>query len=207
MSEVTLSIGGKEYTVACADGEEAHVSALGDQIDARVSRIAEGTTPQETQKMLFGALFLADELHEATKAVEAAQTASAEAQKQTDAATTAQGELNQKIATLQAELDGLKLAQKSHVSELEEVRTELTQRREESEECRSELEKTTAHVAELERERSDLSAKLEEASNTPAVGGLHASLADDPDLAPALERFADLLETCANKLEAGTASS
>ena len=29
MSNVTLSIGGRSYTVACAEGEESHVLGLG----------------------------------------------------------------------------------------------------------------------------------------------------------------------------------
>ncbi|WP_209347467.1 cell division protein ZapA [Pontixanthobacter sp. CEM42] len=196
MSEVKLSIGDREYTVTCGPGEENHVSSLGAVINEKIGQLGDGQHIAETQKLLFSALFLADELHETKKSAEAG-----------NAALTAQGELNQTISTLTAELDGLKLAQKNHANEVEEVRTELTQRREESEECRSELEKVTAHVAALEQEKSALTVQLDEARNAPTQAGFSATLTDDPDLAPALERFADLLETCADKLEAGTASS
>ncbi|MEJ2410305.1 MAG: cell division protein ZapA [Novosphingobium sp.] len=63
MSNVTLSIGGRSFTVACADGEEAHVGHLGALIDAKVS--AAGATGQnETRMLLYAALLLADEVHE-----------------------------------------------------------------------------------------------------------------------------------------------
>lgn len=64
MSNVTLSIGGRSYTVACAAGEEAHVAGLGEMIDAKIRAMgATGTT--ETRQLLFAALLLADEVHEA----------------------------------------------------------------------------------------------------------------------------------------------
>lgn len=67
MSNVTLSIGGRSYTVACAAGEEEHVVGLGQAIDAKVQSMgAAGTT--ETRQLLFAALLLADEVHEAKTA-------------------------------------------------------------------------------------------------------------------------------------------
>lgn len=62
MSNVTLQIGGRSYTVACAEGEEAHVAGLGRAIDAKVQSI--GTGHNEIRQLLFAALLLADELHE-----------------------------------------------------------------------------------------------------------------------------------------------
>lgn len=63
MSNVTLQIGGRAYTVACAEGEEAHVGALGRTIADKVDQI--GTGHGEARQLLFAALLLADELHEA----------------------------------------------------------------------------------------------------------------------------------------------
>ncbi|MBS0481016.1 MAG: cell division protein ZapA [Proteobacteria bacterium] len=63
MSNLTLQIGGRAYTVACAEGEEAHVSALGRMIAGKVEQI--GTGQSEARQLLFAALILADELHEA----------------------------------------------------------------------------------------------------------------------------------------------
>ena len=63
MSNVTLSIGGRNFTVACADGEEAHVSHLGTLIEAKVAA-AGGQGQTETRMLLYAALLLADEVHE-----------------------------------------------------------------------------------------------------------------------------------------------
>lgn len=63
MSNVTLQIGGRSYTVACADGEEAHITALGQSIAEKVEQM--GTGHSEARQLLFASLLLADELHEA----------------------------------------------------------------------------------------------------------------------------------------------
>lgn len=63
MTNVTLSIGGRSFTVACADGEEAHVGRLGTLIDAKVTEAA-ATGQTETRMLLYAALLLADEVHE-----------------------------------------------------------------------------------------------------------------------------------------------
>ncbi len=67
MSTVTLSIGPKTYTVACADGQEAHIEALGAMIAEKYAQLGSARAPLEAQNLLFAALFLADELAEARK--------------------------------------------------------------------------------------------------------------------------------------------
>ncbi|WP_404481508.1 cell division protein ZapA [Novosphingobium sp. BL-52-GroH] len=63
MGNVTLSIGGRSFTLASADGEEAHVARLGRLIDEKAA--ASGAAGQtETRMLLFASLMLADELHE-----------------------------------------------------------------------------------------------------------------------------------------------
>lgn len=63
MSNVALSVGGRSYTVNCAEGEEGHIAELGQMIDAKLS--AMGTPSQnETRNLLFAALLLADEVFE-----------------------------------------------------------------------------------------------------------------------------------------------
>lgn len=64
MSEVTLSIGGKHYTVSCAAGQEAHISKLGTMIDAKIASLNGSRSTYDAQNLLFAALFLADELVE-----------------------------------------------------------------------------------------------------------------------------------------------
>jgi len=62
MSNVTLRIGGRDYVVACAEGEEARVASLGALIDDKVRSI--GGAHSEPRQLLYAALLLADELSE-----------------------------------------------------------------------------------------------------------------------------------------------
>jgi cell division protein ZapA len=67
MSTVTLAIGPKSYSVACADGEEPHITMLGAMIAEKYALLRASRAPLEAQNLLFAALFLADELAEARK--------------------------------------------------------------------------------------------------------------------------------------------
>lgn len=64
MSNVTLMIGGRSFTVACAAGEEGHVTDLGREIDGKVASMGDMSGQSEPRMLLFAALLLADELHE-----------------------------------------------------------------------------------------------------------------------------------------------
>ena len=64
MSNVTLSIGGRNYTVACGPGEEAHIEQLGRTIEAKLSSLPNVAGQSEARTLLFAALLLADEVHE-----------------------------------------------------------------------------------------------------------------------------------------------
>lgn len=65
---VHLQIGGRAFTVACAPGEEAHIRELGQVLDATVT--AGGLrSMSEPRMLLFTALMLADDLHEARAAL------------------------------------------------------------------------------------------------------------------------------------------
>ncbi len=64
MSNVTVSIGGRQYTVACAAGEERHIEMLGRSIDGKLHGMASLSGQSEARTLLFAALLLADELHE-----------------------------------------------------------------------------------------------------------------------------------------------
>ena len=68
MSNVTLMIGGRSYTVACDEGQEAHIQDLGRAIAAKVEGMAAMSEPRQ---LLFAALLLADELHEARQSAAA----------------------------------------------------------------------------------------------------------------------------------------
>jgi len=79
MSNVNLSIGGRSYTVACGPGEEQHIAQLGREIDARMQAIPGIASQSEPRALLFAALFLADELHEARKSAPAPAVAPSQA--------------------------------------------------------------------------------------------------------------------------------
>ena len=64
MSNVTLTIGGREHIVACGAGEEAHIEELGRTIDAKLSALPNMAGQSEARSLLFAALLLADEVHE-----------------------------------------------------------------------------------------------------------------------------------------------
>ena len=65
MSNVTVTIAGRQYTVACAEGEENHIEMLGRSIDHKLQGLASLSGQSEARTLLFAALLLADELHEA----------------------------------------------------------------------------------------------------------------------------------------------
>lgn len=72
MSNVDLIIAGRRYTVACADGEENHISELGRIIDAKLTQLGNVSGHGEARTLLFAALLLADELQETKGQVRAA---------------------------------------------------------------------------------------------------------------------------------------
>ena len=64
MTNVTLAIAGRSYTVACAEGEETHVAMLGRTINDKLTAISNMAGQSETRTLLFATLLLADEMHE-----------------------------------------------------------------------------------------------------------------------------------------------
>ncbi len=80
MSNVTLEIAGRRYTIACAPGEEEHIEGLGASIDAKLRQLdsLNGQSPERI--LLYASLLLADELHEAKIAPPFAEPESAHAE-------------------------------------------------------------------------------------------------------------------------------
>ncbi|NVD44195.1 cell division protein ZapA [Qipengyuania atrilutea] len=69
MSSLNLSVGGRRYKVHCADGEEAHVTKMAGIVDARLTKLGATQPQNEAKNLLFAALVLADELHEANLSI------------------------------------------------------------------------------------------------------------------------------------------
>jgi cell division protein ZapA len=65
MAEVSIQIGGRDYSVHCRDGGEDHLRRIAGLVDAKAQdaeRAVGGVN--ETRQLLFAALLLADELNE-----------------------------------------------------------------------------------------------------------------------------------------------
>lgn len=219
MSEVSLAIGRRSYKVACAEGEEAHVTRLAEAIDAKLQAMPQ-LSPQDAQNLLFAALLLADDVHEARNAVTAAQDQAAQSAERADALDSELGPLREEIGGLRSETAdsrakaerleaeaGAANETKQALARLEDELGDLraTERalREERDAARGEGEGLRTQFAALTDERDALRGELDTAQAAPPV----SSPLGDPDLGPALERFAQLLESCADKLEGKAASA
>lgn len=172
MSEVRLLVGGREYTVGCAEGEEAHVTRLGEAVDAKLQQLGSNLTARDAQNLLFAALLLADELDEQRRAASEA-------------------------AGLGDRVDGT----------AEEVRQAMAERDDEIERLRAAHQDAEVDAAAARAEIETLRKEIEELKAGRPAASPAPDLFRDPDLAPALERFADLLENCAEKLESKATTS
>lgn len=76
MANVKLQIGGREYDVSCADGDEPHLEKLAAIVDDKVeqARHVVGDV-NEARQLLFAAIFMADELLSTNSAQNAAPQA------------------------------------------------------------------------------------------------------------------------------------
>jgi cell division protein ZapA len=71
MSALRLLIGGREYDVACDDGQETHLKSIAKNLDARVRTLSEALgKPTEGQLLMLTSLMLTDELQDAKKELE-----------------------------------------------------------------------------------------------------------------------------------------
>lgn len=65
MAELTLTINGKNFSIACDDGQEQRVMDLAHFIDSRVGDVARaGAAQSESHLMVLTSLMLADEIFE-----------------------------------------------------------------------------------------------------------------------------------------------
>lgn len=75
MAQVTVTINERKYTVACDDGQEAHLTRLGDYIDRRVGELVAAVGQIGDNKLLvMVALLIADELSDAYAETEAVKS-------------------------------------------------------------------------------------------------------------------------------------
>ncbi|GMN12453.1 cell division protein ZapA [Altererythrobacter sp. MTPC7] len=215
MTTIELRVGGQSFSISCPEGQEEHVQALGAAIDEKFQPMA----PQFAQNLLFASLQLADELHEARKATrmanadkkviadsfDAYRAEMQDRQRDADTALGQRDQLKAKIAELEEELGRMQSAQQSASEETAGIRQELTDLREKELGWEAEENTLRARIADLEQQRAEAQ---EARSRTPPEDTLRQALGgapsgqDEADLPPALERFAQLLEETADKLEA-----
>lgn len=71
MAQVTVLVNGRNYTLACEDGEEEHLTALANFIDSRVAELGKSIGQVgDARLMLMASLVVADDLAVANERVE-----------------------------------------------------------------------------------------------------------------------------------------
>src|SRR5436309_4536662 len=71
MPQITVTINGRQFRMTCEEGEEAHLRALAEEVDQRVSRLRTRFGEiGDTRLTVMAALTLADELSETKEQLE-----------------------------------------------------------------------------------------------------------------------------------------
>lgn len=66
MGQVTVTIGGRSYRLACRDGEEAHLASLAEHVGRRADEVTSSLGQvSEARLLLMAAVLVTDELFEA----------------------------------------------------------------------------------------------------------------------------------------------
>lgn len=206
MNQINLTIGGRSFAIAVQPGDEPHVESLGNLINTKFQEL----TPRFSQNLLFAALQIADDLHRAQAETEKIRSESAgsfervaDMKREADLAVGQLDKARARIEELETELDQLQSSSQMEANKYNDLMADNERFKVavmEADAVRSRLEGT---IAELQRERDELAAELDRRDDEPGTASFinPAARPDDPDLAPSLERFAELLENCAAKLE------
>lgn len=76
MAQVDVTINGRVYSIACGDGEEAHLLDLGRTVDERVSELSAAVGQiGDSRLLVMASLLIADQLSEARRQIETLQAA------------------------------------------------------------------------------------------------------------------------------------
>jgi cell division protein ZapA len=109
MAQVTITIRGRQYQIACDDGQEAHLARLGRYLDERAAQLVASTGAiSEPLLLVMVGLVVADELADAAAEIESV-TAAAEGQDlaEADAALAeAIGAVADRVEQVAAKLEG-----------------------------------------------------------------------------------------------------
>ena len=126
MSQVSIAIGGKNYTIACGPGEEDRIRALAAIIDDKYAQLGSARAALEAQNLVFASLFLADELAELRGAGGGSGSA------EDTAGSAKNGELSGKKAELKAELETLRTEHAAALASISELEGEVVRLRQEA---------------------------------------------------------------------------
>ena len=78
MAQVSITIRGRQYQIACDDGQEAHLARLGRYLDERAAQLVAATgSISEPLLLVMVGLVVADELADTAAEVDAATAAAA----------------------------------------------------------------------------------------------------------------------------------
>ena len=78
MAQVNLQINGRDYLIACEDGEEKHLTFLADYINTQVEGLVDSVGQVgEARLLLMASLLVADELAEASQELDNLKAAGA----------------------------------------------------------------------------------------------------------------------------------
>ena len=76
MAQVSVTINGRRYQIACEDGQEAHLARLGAYVDKRIGElVASVGQVGDAQLLVMASLLIADELSDAYAEAEALRAA------------------------------------------------------------------------------------------------------------------------------------
>lgn len=90
MGQVSIAIRGRQYQIACDDGQEAHLARLGRYLDQQAEQIfSQSGAINEPLLMVMVALTIADELTDANAKIDSLQTEARTAQEKADTNTAA----------------------------------------------------------------------------------------------------------------------
>lgn len=74
MAEVTVTVNGRSYRMACDDGQEEHLEQLGVRLDQAISELREAFGEIGDQRLtVMAAILMTDRLHEAEVRLSAAE--------------------------------------------------------------------------------------------------------------------------------------
>ncbi|MEE8393134.1 MAG: cell division protein ZapA [Rhodospirillales bacterium] len=76
MAQVTITINGRKYQIACDEGQEAHLIRLGDYVDKRVGELVAAVGQVgDSQILVMAGLLIADELSDIYAELESLKSA------------------------------------------------------------------------------------------------------------------------------------